>query len=102
MTTIRLSVNTKLDKVLNDLRKNKFPLLENSEIIKTVLSEYYTAFSNQQKNQSIQDLINSKPQYLVDTETEKRIAKAEKEYASNQEIIVDMSDEKQTKALFGV
>lgn len=42
MATIRLSIGKDLLRLLKELKERRFPLLDNAEIIRAALSEYYT------------------------------------------------------------
>jgi hypothetical protein len=101
-STIRLSVNKNLDSILKDLQKWKFPLLDNSEILKTILSEYYIQAKKNKKNDELSDLINSHPKYLVDKNTESRIAQSEKDIACDNVTMVDMHNQEEIKKYFEV
>jgi hypothetical protein len=100
--TIRLSLNEKLEKVFRDLQQWQFPLLEYSEILKTITSEYYVNLRKKRLSskrkikipqyKNITDLKKSKPLYLVSTETEKKIGESVKDYQNGNYVTIKVND----------
>lgn len=64
MSTIRLTKTKKLQKILNELRKKRFQLLDDTEILKAVLSLYYT----QLKHSHSTDFFTKSTDYPFDEE----------------------------------
>lgn len=68
MSTIRLTKTNQVQHILNVLRALKFPLLDDTEIIKAIVSEYYSNFQQAQI-----------PQRMATEEESKAIKRAKKE-----------------------
>ena len=44
MSTIRLTKTKKLESILLELQQSRFPLSDNTELIKAIISDYYSSF----------------------------------------------------------
>lgn len=94
-TTIRLSLTPKLNTVLNELKEKKFSFLENSEIIKTILAEYYATFKKAETSKILkerQEWIDSLPEYEATEEEEKAIGEGIEELERGDYITIKAND----------
>ena len=71
MSTIRISITDEIQKFLEELRKKKFYFLENPEIIRAILSEYYSQFKEEERAEWIESL----PTLLLNEKEQASLAK---------------------------
>jgi len=79
MSIIRLKITDEMEVALSNLKESKFKFLENPEILKTILSEYYSNFL--EKRRKKENLINLAEEwdFWVTKEEKERIRKSYEE-----------------------
>lgn len=78
-TTIRISLNEKLERILKELQNEKYELLENPEIIRAIISEYYSEYQKRKQYETYQIWESSLPTYIPTEEEETALKKTREE-----------------------